>query len=90
MTYRVLELLGEDRETLPEACPPEVLESFAPDQAEEVREIYGELRELYKAGQLYSEDDYAQFADRMVSSPLKAMCLHVSHDCNLRCRYCFA
>lgn len=23
-------------------------------------------------------------------SPLKAMCLHVSHDCNLRCRYCFA
>ena len=22
--------------------------------------------------------------------PLKAMCLHVSHDCDLRCRYCFA
>jgi uncharacterized protein len=23
-------------------------------------------------------------------SPIKAMCLHVSHDCNLRCTYCFA
>ena len=21
---------------------------------------------------------------------MKALCLHVSHDCNLRCRYCFA
>ena len=21
---------------------------------------------------------------------LKALCLHISHDCNLRCRYCFA
>ena len=21
---------------------------------------------------------------------VKALCLHVSHDCNLRCRYCFA
>ena len=26
----------------------------------------------------------------MVSSPVKAMCLHVAHDCNLRCSYCFA
>ncbi|MEG0441420.1 MAG: thioether cross-link-forming SCIFF peptide maturase, partial [Oscillospiraceae bacterium] len=23
-------------------------------------------------------------------APIKALCLHVSHDCNLRCRYCFA
>ncbi len=26
----------------------------------------------------------------MVSAPIKAMCLHVAHDCNLRCKYCFA
>ena len=31
-----------------------------------------------------------QFSDMMVSSPVKAMCLHVAHDCNLRCSYCFA
>lgn len=24
------------------------------------------------------------------NAPVKAMCLHVSHDCNLRCKYCFA
>ncbi len=90
LTYRLLSLLGEDRESLPAKCPAEVLEAFSGEEAAEIPEIYGELLELHKAGQLYSRDDYAQFADRMVSSPLKAMCLHVSHDCNLRCRYCFA
>lgn len=30
------------------------------------------------------EDLYPQ------DSPIKAMCLHASHDCNLRCEYCFA
>ena len=39
---------------------------------------------------LFSPDDYEQFADKMVASPIKAMCLHIAHDCNLRCQYCFA
>ena len=25
-----------------------------------------------------------------VNSVIKALCLHVAHDCNLRCKYCFA
>jgi len=29
-------------------------------------------------------------ADRPMPNVLKAMCLHVSHDCNMRCKYCFA
>lgn len=85
------ELLGYFEGPLPESCPPHVLtvmeENYA---ADDIQETYGELLELQKNGLLFSEDDYAQFADRMVSSPLKAMCLHVSHDCNLRCKYCFA
>ena len=24
------------------------------------------------------------------NAPVKALCLNVSHDCNLRCKYCFA
>ena len=36
-------------------------------------------------------DDYADIAINMKkNSPVKAMCLHISHDCNLRCKYCFA
>ena len=53
-------------------------------------EAYEELKELYRQGLLFSEDDYERFSDMMVNSPVKAMCLNVAHDCNLRCEYCFA
>ncbi|HPU58506.1 MAG TPA: thioether cross-link-forming SCIFF peptide maturase, partial [Candidatus Avimonas sp.] len=55
-----------------------------------INETYSELLELHREGQLFSSDDYAGIAEKTVISPLKAMCLHVSHDCNLRCKYCFA
>ena len=84
-------LLGHFEGPLPESCPPHILAAMKQDYAaDDIQETYDELLELQKNGLLFSEDDYAQFADRMVSSPLKAMCLHVSHDCNLRCKYCFA
>ena len=53
-------------------------------------EAYEELKELYRQGLLFSEDGYERFSDMMVNSPVKAMCLNVAHDCNLRCEYCFA
>ncbi|MCI8601763.1 MAG: thioether cross-link-forming SCIFF peptide maturase [Oscillospiraceae bacterium] len=85
------QLLDELSPPLEAVCPAEVLEKLSEEfSAEELAEAYGELYEMYQNGLLYSEDDYAQFADRMVSSPVKAMCLHIAHDCNLRCKYCFA
>ena len=57
---------------------------------DELEEAYGEIYEMYDNGQLFTVDDYEQFADMMVSAPIKAMCLNVAHDCNLRCSYCFA
>jgi len=57
---------------------------------DELAEAYEEIFSLYQSGVLFSEDDYEKFADMMVSAPVKSMCLHVAHDCNLRCRYCFA
>ena len=72
-------------------CPAEVLSAFAGKYGEDnVRSVYSEILELYNMEQLFSADDYAQFADRMVAAPVKAMCLHIAHDCNLRCNYCFA
>jgi uncharacterized protein len=49
-----------------------------------------EYAELVEAGLFDGGDDYAAYADMNVEAPLKAMCLHVAHDCNLRCKYCFA
>jgi uncharacterized protein len=38
---------------------------------------------------LFAEDD-AEDIDPPAKTPLKALCMHIAHDCNLRCRYCFA
>ena len=74
-----------------EACPEAALAALEGQFGREALiETYGELYQMYKDGLLFSEDDYAQFADRMVSSPVKAMCLLVAQDCQLRCKYCFA
>ncbi len=55
----------------------------------EVEEVLCELSELEQIGQLNAPDNYD---DVEVHAPgvVKAMCLHAAHDCNLRCRYCFA
>ena len=40
---------------------------------------------------MFSDDDYVDISKALPEdSPLKALCLHIAHDCNLRCAYCFA
>ena len=51
---------------------------------------YKELYDLYKGGLLFSADDCRAYAETSVDAPVKALCLHVSHACNLQCEYCFA
>lgn len=75
---------------LSETCPAELYAELEATR-EEIDEAYAELYALYAEGMLFSEDDYEQIAaliDR--HPPVKALCLHISHDCNLRCKYCFA
>lgn len=70
----------------------EVRSSFAGISDEELDEVYEELTTLIAEGSLFSDDDYgesmADYSERPVV--VKALCLHVAHDCNLACRYCFA
>lgn len=73
-----------------ETCPQEIFGKLPAYSAEEISENYAELYQLYKEGALFAEDDYERYSDTMVKSPVKSMCLNVSHDCNLRCEYCFA
>ena len=54
-----------------------------------LREILGELHELMEQGLLFSPE--FDVPETFVTEPvLKSLCLHVAHDCNLRCKYCFA
>ncbi len=85
------EMLDYLEDSVPEEPPVALREALADrwDQAT-FDEAYEELKELYRQGLLFSEDGYERFSDMMVNSPVKAMCLNVAHDCNLRCEYCFA
>ena len=55
-----------------------------------LKECYEDIIALVEAGVLFSKDNYEQFKNATENSPVKAMCLHIAHDCNLRCDYCFA
>lgn len=74
-----------------EECPRKVIEKLSKfNEEEDIISCYNEVVELYNQGLLFSDDDYEKFAKYSVPSPVKAMCLHIAHDCNLRCEYCFA
>ena len=54
-------------------------------------EAMSELDQLLLAGQLETSDQYIDDIHFNQKKPvIKAMCLHVAHDCNIRCKYCFA
>lgn len=63
-----------------------------PYKEEEMREVCEELLELKEMGQLYTEDVYKDYIMdfKKRQTVVKALCLHIAHDCNLACQYCFA
>jgi uncharacterized protein len=72
-----------------EAVLREGMSSYPDDQLEEA---YAEVSELIEAGTLFSDDIYKDYVIdfKKRKTVVKALCLHISHDCNLACRYCFA
>lgn len=54
---------------------------------EELRSAMPDIEALKAQGLLYAQEPTAY---PQKSGELKALCLHICHDCNLRCRYCFA
>lgn len=88
VSYAVSGLIDEK---MTETCPDAIVEALPQYDAAAVREAYAELYDLKKNGQLFADDDYIDVSKYIpVGAPVKALCLHVAHDCNLRCQYCFA
>ena len=58
----------------------------------EIEEALEDIKELTKAGQLFTKDIYEQYIGdvKKRKTVVKALCLHIAHDCNLACKYCFA
>lgn len=61
-------------------------------QPEEIGESYDEVKELADSRQLFTKDEYEDYIGMFSQrkTVVKALCLHIAHDCNLACRYCFA
>jgi len=59
---------------------------------EELLEALSEVMALSEAGQLFTKDAFEHMAETVKArkTVVKALCLHIAHDCNLACKYCFA
>ncbi len=59
---------------------------------EELSEATEEVAALVKEGELFTKDQYEGYVSDFKKRPtvVKALCLHIAHDCNLACKYCFA
>jgi len=53
----------------------------------DIAEAESDIAVLREQGLLFKEETCAR---PVKSNEIKALCIHICHDCNLRCRYCFA
>lgn len=85
--YDLLDFAGEDMpEKLPESAASQLAGAYSKEMLEE---SWAELYEVHRQGRLFSTYRYENIKVSP-DAPIKSMCLNIAHDCNLRCRYCFA
>ena len=88
IVYDVIPYLEQDGET-----PASIRDSLARKYPEvEIKAAMDECQELKESGLLFTEDRYRPAIEDFKKRPtvVKALCLHIAHDCNLACQYCFA
>ena len=86
LTFHLLEALKENPSE--EAALEKMIQAGYP--ANEVHEVFSEIRDLAEEGILFSSGEEISAFQPEENPIIKAMCLHIAHDCNLRCPYCFA
>lgn len=89
------DIIGMYENHNPEEITKEIVERYGEKEGvtpEDVAEVLEDIETLKKEGKLFSEDTYRNLAIDFKNRPtvIKAMCLHIAHDCNLACKYCFA
>ena len=97
--YDVIEVLNRMNEdhTVETLKSPETAEALKKELGEKYSEkdlldILEAVTELTEQGRLFTKDIYESFIDvvKQRKTVVKALCLHIAHDCNLACQYCFA
>lgn len=87
ISYDVLSCYGDDG-TLDAVRLKDLEAKYSRKDIEEACE---EIEALRKNNLLFTSDPYAEMVSEWTGKTVtKALCLHIAHDCNLRCSYCFA
>jgi uncharacterized protein len=87
MLYDLIERLNQGQKK------DEILMSLVGQyEIKDLEEAFEEINQLITDKLLFSSNPYLgvveSFKER--ETVVKAMCLHIAHDCNLACKYCFA
>ena len=79
------------------AVPYGVIKDYLKDRLpaydeSEIAEAYEEVAYLIEDESLFTDDLYEDYISDYTNreTVVKALCLHIAHDCNLACKYCFA
>lgn len=99
LCYDVIEQLERERDTwtaeslrapeLPERLREHLGGAY---DSSDIGEALADAAELTEAGRLFTPDTHEGLIEEVKKrkTVVKALCLHIAHDCNLACRYCFA
>ncbi|MBQ3164881.1 MAG: thioether cross-link-forming SCIFF peptide maturase [Lachnospiraceae bacterium] len=93
VVYDVIACMVENQlEDTDKAVVAEKLLATGKFDQEVLAETIDEIYELKDAQMLFTEDIYEKSIDAFKNreTVVKALCLHIAHDCNLACKYCFA
>ena len=97
--YDVIACLNEQNEahtpeTLKEPSVMNLLVERLGDKytKEDLKDALDDVTELTEDGRLFVQDCFECMLDEVKQrkTVVKALCLHIAHDCNLACKYCFA
>ncbi len=85
IVYDMLEIYNKDNKEI-------IIEAFKKDwDLDQIKGAYDEISFLIDNELLFSRSNKGLEIDNYnPDNIVKAMCLHVAHDCNLKCNYCFA
>lgn len=99
LVYEAVEILAgiipdmEEPQKLPAEAETKVREGLKNRYpGAEIEEALEEIQQLIDREELFAMDSYRDFVTdfKKRKTVVKALCLHIAHDCNLACQYCFA
>lgn len=61
-------------------------------KSQDIEDALSDIQELIDREELFTKDVYKDYVIDFKNrkTVVKALCLHIAHDCNLACKYCFA